>query len=146
MQTLTCIKAPTFSLTASVSTSSQVTTPVPPCMSSVTTTTLCPSEHLITDHPWPPRSLLLSILLKHTKLLPLALVPSGRWAPYQGLVVNLLSDELVLTERVASLSCDGVNGAFLHLLLDGTEEGEERLACTLLQGVLERRKFGKGTV
>ena len=64
----------------------------------------------------------------------------GRWTPYQRLVVNLLSDELVLTEGVACLSCDGVNGAFLHLLLDGTEEGEERFPCTLLQRGLEREE------
>jgi len=49
-----------------------------------------------------------------------------------------LSDELVLAERVAGLSCDGVNGAFLHLLLDGTEEGEERFA-----GALLRKRFGE---
>lgn len=56
-----------------------------------------------------------------------------RWSPHQRLVVNLLSDELVLAQRIARLSCDGVNGAFLHLLLDGTEEGEEWLARTLLE-------------
>ena len=62
----------------------------------------------------------------------------GRRSPYQCLVVDLLSDELVLTKRVACLSGDGVNGAFLHLLLDGTEEGEEGFARALLQYILER--------
>lgn len=87
------------------------------------------------DHP-----ILSSCPWKHIKHLPSALVPQGRWTPYQCLVVNLLSDEFVLTERVASLSCDGVNGAFLHLLLDGTEEREKRLSCTLLQEDLEKEQ------
>lgn len=40
---------------------------------------------------------------------------------YQGFVVDLLADELVLTQGVAGLSCDGIDGPLLHLLLDGTE-------------------------
>ena len=55
---------------------------------------------------------------------------------YQGFVFDLLPDELVLTQGVAGLSCDGVDGALLHLLLDGTEQGEEGLPSTLLR---ERR-------
>lgn len=50
----------------------------------------------------------------------------------QCFVVNLLSDELVLTKRIAGLSCDGVNGALLHLLLDGTVQHEQRFSRTLL--------------
>ena len=53
--------------------------------------------------------------------------------PYQNLVVNLLSDKFVLAEGVAGLSGDVVDGALLHLLLDGTEQGEEGLAGTLLK-------------
>ena len=40
---------------------------------------------------------------------------------YQGLVVDLLADELVLTQRVAGLTRDGIDGSLLHLLLDSTE-------------------------
>lgn len=57
---------------------------------------------------------------------------------HQRLVFNLLSDELVLAERIASLSSDGVYGSLLHLLFDGTEQHEQRLASTLLL-------FWKGT-
>ena len=55
---------------------------------------------------------------------------------HQSLVFDLLPDELVLTQGVAGLSCDGVDRALLHLLLDGTEQGEEGLPSTLLR---ERR-------
>lgn len=51
---------------------------------------------------------------------------------HQCLVFNLLSDEFVLTEGIACLSSDGVYGSLLHLLFDGTEQHEERLASTLL--------------
>lgn len=51
---------------------------------------------------------------------------------HQRLVFNLLSDEFVLTEGVACLSGDGVYGPLLHLLFDGTEQHEERLASALL--------------
>lgn len=57
--------------------------------------------------------------------------------PYQCLVVNLLPDELVLAERIACLSCDGVDRAFLHLLFDGAEEREERFAGTFLHSQRE---------
>lgn len=62
------------------------------------------------------------------------------WMPvtHQRLVFNLLSDEFVLTEGIACLSSDGVYGSLLHLLFDGTEQHEERLARTLLL-------FWKGT-
>lgn len=51
----------------------------------------------------------------------------------QCFVVDLLSDELVLTEGVSGLSGDGVDGTFLHLLLYSTIQHEERLAGTLLK-------------
>lgn len=51
---------------------------------------------------------------------------------HQRLVFNLLADEFVFTQGIACLSCDGVYGSFLHLLFDGTEQHEERLASTLL--------------
>ena len=51
---------------------------------------------------------------------------------YQGLVVDLLADELVLTQGVAGLARDGVDGPLLHLLLDGTEQREEGLPGALL--------------
>lgn len=54
------------------------------------------------------------------------------WLAYQGFVVNLLADELVLTQGIAGLSRDGIDGAFLHLLLDGAEQREEGLPGTLL--------------
>lgn len=62
--------------------------------------------------------------------------PRGRCArsTHQGLVVDLLPDELVLAQGVPGLPSDGVDGTLLHLLLDGTEKGEERLPSTLLQG------------
>lgn len=53
---------------------------------------------------------------------------------YQLLVVNLLPDELVFAQRVASLARDGVDRPLLHLLLDGAVEHEERLASALLAG------------
>lgn len=56
----------------------------------------------------------------------------------QCFVVNLLPDELVLAEGVARLSCDGVDGSLLHLLLHGTVKHEERLAGALLVGGGER--------
>lgn len=51
---------------------------------------------------------------------------------HQSLVLNLLPDQLVLTKGVTSFSCDGINRAFLHLLLDGTVEHEERFPSTFL--------------
>lgn len=51
---------------------------------------------------------------------------------HQRLVFDLLSNEFVFAEGIASLSGDGVYGSLLHLLFDGTEQHEERLASTLL--------------
>lgn len=66
---------------------------------------------------------------------------------HQRLVLDLLSDELVLAEGIARLSGDGVYGSLLHLLFDGTEQHEERLASTLLfvlEGSPEGGGGGKG--
>lgn len=51
---------------------------------------------------------------------------------YQLFVVDLLSDEFVFTQRVASFSCDGVDRPFLHLLLYCAVQHEKRLSGTLL--------------
>lgn len=51
---------------------------------------------------------------------------------YQGFVVDLLAYELVLTQGVAGLPRDGIDGPLLHLLFDGAEEREEGLPGTLL--------------
>lgn len=61
-------------------------------------------------------------------------VPVHRVCVYtdQCLVVNLLSDEFVLAQRIAGLSCDRVYRTLLHLLLHGTIQHKERLASTLL--------------
>lgn len=129
-------EAPLFSLTAPVSTGSEVTSPVTSVCQACRRQLYVPLLILWpTTHNHPP--LVPQSILKCPSPAP---APLGRWTPYQRLVVNLLSDELVLAERVAGLSSDGVNGAFLHLLLDGTEEGEERLACTLLQNDVRERK------
>lgn len=60
---------------------------------------------------------------------------------HQGLVVDLLPDKLVLTQRIAGLPRDGVDGPLLHLLLDGTEQREEGLPSTLL--VTEENRAGR---
>lgn len=65
---------------------------------------------------------------------------AGRPA-YQGFVVDLLADEFVLAQRVAGLSRDGVDGPLLHLLLDGTEQGEEGLPGALLD--MEKKCAGQ---
>ncbi|TKC38840.1 hypothetical protein EI555_007718, partial [Monodon monoceros] len=59
----------------------------------------------------------------------------------QGLVLDLLPDELVLTQGVAGLARDGIDGALLHLLLDGAVQHEERLPRTLLWADAGRRKM-----
>ena len=58
--------------------------------------------------------------------------PLGFLPPHQGLVLDLLPDELVLAQGVAGLARDGIDGALLHLLLDGAVQHEERLPRTLL--------------
>lgn len=51
---------------------------------------------------------------------------------HQSLVFNLLSNELVLAEGITCFSSDGIYWSLLHLLFDGTEQHEERLASALL--------------
>lgn len=51
----------------------------------------------------------------------------------QRLIVDLLSDQFVLAEGVTGFSGDRVDRPFLHLLLHGTVQHEQRLASTLLQ-------------
>lgn len=63
----------------------------------------------------------------------------------QRFVVNLLPDELILAEGVAGLSCDGVDGSLLHLLLHGTVKHEERLAGALLLGAGEGERRDAST-
>lgn len=53
----------------------------------------------------------------------------------QGLVVNLLSDEFILAQRVAGFSCDCIYWPLFHLLLHGTVQHEERFPSTFLQKV-----------
>lgn len=55
---------------------------------------------------------------------------------HQGLVLDLLPDEFVLAQGVPRLARDGIDGALLHLLLDGTVEHEQGLPSTFLH---ERR-------
>lgn len=95
-----------------------------------------------TSHNWQPiTALFLSPCpLRHIKCTLLPLGPLHTRTPYQRLVVNLLSDELVFAEWVTCLSRNGVNGPFFHLLLDGTKEGEERLTCTFLQRHVKREE------
>lgn len=59
---------------------------------------------------------------------------------HQCLVFDLLSDELVFAKGITCLSGDGVDRSFLHLLFDGTEQHEERLASTLLSFKREARE------
>lgn len=74
-----------------------------------------------------------SLLLYPSKTVPLSFLHLHCGSePYQSLVINLLSDELVFTEWVAGFSGDRVDGAFFHLLLYGTEKREEGLPGTLL--------------
>lgn len=47
---------------------------------------------------------------------------------------DVFSQEPLLVERVARLPRDGVGRALVDLLLDGTQQQEERLADRLLRG------------
>lgn len=53
----------------------------------------------------------------------------------QSLVVNLLSDEFILAQRVAGFSCDCIYWSLFHLLLHGTVQHEERFSSTFLKKV-----------
>lgn len=124
-----------FSLAATVWPGSEVITPMPSACQAWQWQLKSVKTHLMTSDPyWPFFPL---PLLNHIQRPPPAHTDDSA---YQCLVVNLLPDELVLTEWVARLSCDGVNGAFFHLLLDGTEEGKEWFTCALLERGLEREE------
>lgn len=63
----------------------------------------------------------------------------------QSFVVDLLSDEFVLAERVAGFTGDSVYWSFFHLLFYGTIQHKERFTSTLLytqkrQSVIIRTK------
>lgn len=63
----------------------------------------------------------------------MALSSDTSWSvTYQGFVLDLLADELVLAQGIAGLSGDGVDGPLLHLLLDGAVQHEQRLPGTIL--------------
>lgn len=51
----------------------------------------------------------------------------------QSFVVNLLSDEFILTEGIAGFACDCIYWPFFHLLLHSTVKHEERLTSTFLK-------------
>lgn len=53
--------------------------------------------------------------------------------------LNILAEQPLLIESVAGLPCDGVYGAFVDLLLDCTEQQEERLTHCFLKNAAERR-------
>lgn len=69
---------------------------------------------------------------------------ASRAITHQSLVLNLLPDQLVLAEGVTGFSCDGIDGTFLHLLLDGTVEHEERLSSTFLHNETDSRTNTEG--
>jgi len=56
----------------------------------------------------------------------------------QRFVVDRLSDELVLAERVASLAGERVHGPLIDLLLYGEEEDVERRAGAVVDEVVEQ--------
>lgn len=51
--------------------------------------------------------------------------------------LDILTKQPLLIERVAGLSCNGIYGALVDLLLDCTKQQEERLAHGFLQKVAE---------
>lgn len=51
--------------------------------------------------------------------------------------LNILTKQPLLIECVAGLSCNGIYGALVDLLLDCTQQQEERLADCFLQKVAE---------
>ena len=63
---------------------------------------------------------------------PLRLTLPGSGVTYNRLVVYLLPDELVLTQRVLRLTGDGVHGTLVHLLLDRPVQHEQGLSSALL--------------
>lgn len=51
---------------------------------------------------------------------------------HPGLGLDVLPQQPLLVECVAGFASDGVDGAFVNLLLDGAQEQEERLTYCLL--------------
>lgn len=51
--------------------------------------------------------------------------------------LNILAEQPLLIEGVAGLPCDGIYGALVDLLLDCTQQQEERLTHCFLQNVAE---------
>lgn len=54
------------------------------------------------------------------------------------LSLNILAEQPLLIEGVAGLPCDGVYGALVDLLLDRTQQQEERLTHCFLKNVAKR--------
>lgn len=52
--------------------------------------------------------------------------------------LNILAEQPLLIEGVAGLPCNGVYGALVDLLLDCTQEQEERLAHRFLHNASDR--------
>lgn len=52
--------------------------------------------------------------------------------------LDILPEQPLLVERVAGLSCNGIDGALVDLLLDCTQQQEERLAHGFLEKVAEK--------
>lgn len=52
--------------------------------------------------------------------------------------LNILAEQPLLVEGVAGLPRDGVYGSLVDLLLDRTQQQEERLAHCFLKNVAER--------
>ena len=52
--------------------------------------------------------------------------------------LDVLAEQPLLVEGVACLPCDGVYGALVDLLLDCTQQQEERLAHCFLKIVAQR--------
>lgn len=52
--------------------------------------------------------------------------------------LHILTKQPLLIERVAGLSCNGIYGALVDLLLDCTQQQEERLTHCFLEKVAEK--------
>lgn len=51
---------------------------------------------------------------------------------HPGLGLNVLPQQPLLIKCVAGFACDGINGTFVDLLLDGAQQQEERLTYRFL--------------
>lgn len=61
-------------------------------------------------------------------------MPTAPWGAgtHPGLGLDVLPQQPLLIEGVPGLPGDGVDGALVNLLLDGTDQQEERLSDCLL--------------